>query len=179
MISSMDLEKTVLKGLLQHPHKWAEVSVFLNEKDFFSDDSQVHLSIFKLIRNALNNAESIDDTILIPRLEQLKVSFPDSIDLPEYIRSLVYHKITEDIFISSVKELKKFSARREIYLSARDVASYVKKVDPDVKYSEIIDKADEIYNKLLLFPRGYILLRRILSFIVINILILSLFIGKG
>jgi len=75
MISSMDLEKTVLKGLLQHPHKWAEVSVFLNEKDFFSDDSQVHLSIFKLIRNALNNMESIDDTILIPRLEQLKVSF--------------------------------------------------------------------------------------------------------
>jgi len=147
MISSMDLEKTVLKGLLQHPHKWAEVSVFLNEKDFFSDDSQVHLSIFKLIRNALNNAESIDDTILIPRLEQLKVSFPDSIDLPEYIRSLVYHKITEDIFISSVKELKKFSARREIYLSARDVAAYVKKVDPDAKYSEIIDKADEIYNK--------------------------------
>jgi replicative DNA helicase len=147
MIASLDLEKTVLKGLLQHPHKWAEVSVFLNEKDFFSDDSVVNLSIFKLIRNALNNTETIDDTILIPRLEQLKVSFPDSIDLPEYIRSLVYHKITEDIFISSVKELKKFSARREIYRSARDVASYVKKVDPDIKYSEIIDKADEIYNK--------------------------------
>jgi len=147
MIHSMDLEKTVLKGLLQHPHKWAEVSVFLNEKDFFSEDSQVHLSIFKLIRNALNNAETIDDTILIPRLEQLKVSFPDSIDLPEYIRSLVYHKITEEIFISSVRELKKFSARREIYYSSRNVASFVKKADPDLKYSEIIDKADEIYNK--------------------------------
>lgn len=39
--------------------------------------------------------------------------------------------------------------------------------------------ADEIYNKLLLFPKGYILLRRILSFIVINILILSLFIAEG
>jgi hypothetical protein len=147
MIHSLDLEKTVLKGLLQHPHKWAEVSLFLNEKDFFSEDSQVHLSIFKLIRNALNNAETIDDTILIPRLEQLRVSFPDSIDLPEYIRSLVYHKITEEIFVSSVRELKKFSARREIYFSARNVASYVKKVDPDLKYSEIIDKADEIYNK--------------------------------
>lgn len=147
MIASLDLEKTVLKGLLQHPNKWAEASVFLNQKDFFSDDSVVNLSIFKLIRNALDNAETIDDTILIPRLEQLKVSFPDSIDLPEYIRSLVYHKITEDIFISSVRELKKFSARREIYRAAKDVASYVKKVDPNLKYSEIIDKSDEIYNK--------------------------------
>ena len=133
MIASLDLEKTVLKGLLQHPHKWAEVSVFLNEKDFFSDDSVVNLSIFKLIRNALDNAETIDDTILIPRLEQLKVSFPDSIDLPEYIRSLVYHKITEEIFISSVRELKKFSARREIYFAAKNVATYVKKVDPNLK----------------------------------------------
>lgn len=117
MISNMDLEKTVLKGLLQHPHKWAEISIFLNEKDFYSEDSQVHLSIFKLIKNALDNAETIDDTILIPRLNELKVSFPDSIDLAEYIRSLVFHKITEDIFLSSVKELKKFSARREIYHS--------------------------------------------------------------
>jgi replicative DNA helicase len=147
MIYNMDLEKTVLKGLLQHSHKWAEISIFLNEKDFYSEDSKVHLSIFKLIKNALDNAETIDDTILIPRLEQLKVSFPDSIDLPEYIRSLVFHKITEEIFISSVKELKKFSARREIYNSCKDVANYVKKIDPNLKYSEIIDKADEMYNK--------------------------------
>jgi len=147
MIANMDLEKTVLKGLLQHPNKWAEVSIFLNDKDFYSEDSQVHLSIFKLIRNALDNAETIDDTILIPRLEQLKVSFPDSIDLAEYIRSLAYQKITEEIFISSVKELKKFSARREIYNSCKDVANYVKKVDPNLKYSEIIDRADEMYNK--------------------------------
>ncbi len=147
MISNMDLEKTVLKGLLQHPHKWAEISIFLNEKDFYSEDSQVHLSIFKLIKNALDNAETIDDIILIPRLNELKVSFPDSIDLAEYIRSLVYHKITEEIFLSSVKELKKFSARREIYHSCKDVAKFVKKIDPNLKYSEIVDKADEIYNK--------------------------------
>jgi replicative DNA helicase len=147
MISNMDLEKTVLKGLLQHPYKWEEISTFLNDKDFYSEDSKVHISIFKLIRNALDNAEVIDETILIQRVNELKVSFPDSIDISEYIYSLAFQKINEDVFISSVKELKKFSARREIYLSCKDVASFVKKTDPNLKYSEIIDKADELYNK--------------------------------
>jgi len=147
VISNMDLEKTVLKGLLQHPHKWEEISIFLNERDFFSEDSKVHLSIFKLIKNALDNAEVIDETILIQRINELKVSFPDSIDIAEYIYSLAFQKITEEIFIASVKELKKFSARREIYYSAKDVASFVKKTDPNLKYSEIIEKADELYNK--------------------------------
>jgi replicative DNA helicase len=70
MISNMDLEKTVLKGLLQHPYKWEEISTFLNDKDFYSEDSKVHISIFKLIRNALDNAEVIDETILIQRVNE-------------------------------------------------------------------------------------------------------------
>ena len=37
MIFSYDLEKKVLSGLLQHQHKWEEVSSFLNESDFYSD----------------------------------------------------------------------------------------------------------------------------------------------
>lgn len=146
MIFSYEIEKKVLSGLLQHPEKWAEVSSFLNDKDFYSEDSKVNISIFKLIRNALNNAEVIDDTILIQRLQQLKVSFPDSIDISEYIYSLAFYKISEDVFISSVRELKKYTARREIYESCKDVASFVKKADPSLKYGEIVEKADKIYN---------------------------------
>lgn len=147
MIFSLEIERTVLKGLLQHPHKWEEISCFLNEKDFYSEDSKVHISIFKLIKNALNNAESIDETILIQRINQLKISFPDSIDIAEYIYALAFQKITEQIFISSVRELKKFTARREIYDSCKNVASFVKKADPNLRYSEIIEQADQLYNK--------------------------------
>ena len=147
MIFSYELEKKVLSGILQHPYKWEEISIFVNEKDFYSEDSKVNISLFKLLKNALDNAEKIDETILIQRIEQLKVSFPDSIDIAEYIQSLAFYKITEDIFISSVKELKKFTARREIYNSCKDVANFVKKADPSLKYSALVDKADQIYNK--------------------------------
>ncbi|MDB4314585.1 hypothetical protein N9955_01000 [bacterium] len=143
---SYDIEKKVLSGLLQHPHKWEEFSSFLNERDFYSESSKVNVSIFKLIRNALDNAESIDETILIQRLEQLKVSFPDSIEIGEYISSLAFFKISEEIFTSSVKELKKYTARRTIYESCKKVATYVKNVDPTLKYSEIVEEADRIYN---------------------------------
>ena len=112
MIYSYELEKKVLSGMLQHQHKWAEVSAFLKESDFYHEDSKVNISIFKLIRNALDSAEVIDETILVQRLNQLKVTFPDSIDVAEYIYSLAFYKISEEIFIASVKELKKYTARR-------------------------------------------------------------------
>jgi replicative DNA helicase len=146
MIFSYEIEKKVLSGLLQHPNKWGEISCFLCDRDFYSEDSKVNISIFKLIRNALDNAEVIDETILIQRLDQLKVSFPDSIDISEYIFSLAFFKVSEDIFLSSIRELKKFTARREIYESCKDVASFVKKADPSLKYSEIVDRADKLYN---------------------------------
>jgi replicative DNA helicase len=146
MIYSYELEKKVLSGLLQHQHKWAEVSTLIKENDFYNEDSKVNISIFKLIRNALDNKESIDETILVQRLLQLKVSFPDSIDITEYIYSLVFFKISEDVFFTSLRELKKFTARREIYKSCKEVASFVKNADPNLKYSEIVDKADKLYN---------------------------------
>ena len=147
MIHSFDLEKKVLSGVLQHQHKWEEISSFLNERDFYSDDSKVNVSIFKLLKNALNNAENIDETILVQRIHQLKATFPDSVDIAEYIYSLAFYKITEDIFLSSVRELKKFTARREIYNSCKNVADFVKKADPNLKYGDIVEQSDQIYNQ--------------------------------
>jgi replicative DNA helicase len=149
MIFSYELEKKVLSGIIQHQKKWAEVSSFLKENDFNSEDSKVNISIFKLLRHALDNAETIDETILIQRINQLKVSFPDSIDIPEYIYSLAFFRISEEVFESSVKELKKFTARREIYKTCKDVAAFVKGADPSLKYSEILDQADKLYNNNL------------------------------
>jgi replicative DNA helicase len=68
MIYSFDLEKKVLSGILQHQHKWEEISSFINESDFYSEDSKVNVSIFKLLKNALDNAENIDETILVQRI---------------------------------------------------------------------------------------------------------------
>ena len=92
MIYSFDLEKKVLSGIIQHQHKWEEISSFVNDGDFYSEDSKVNVSIFKLLKNALDNAESIDETILVQRIQQLKVTFPDSVDVAEYVFSLAFYK---------------------------------------------------------------------------------------
>ena len=100
MIKSFELEKKVLSGLLQHADQWSEVSSFLVEEDFFSEDSKVHITLFKMVRNAYNNAEFIDETIVIDRLARLNTSFPDSIDRDEYIRSLAFNKVSKDVFLN-------------------------------------------------------------------------------
>ena len=146
MISSQSLEKNVLSCILQHQHKWEEVASYLNEDDFYSEDSKVNCSIFKLLKNCLDNAERIDEHILIERLKSLGVSFPDSIDVSEYIRQMAFIPISEDLLLPNVKELKKYSARRHIYNACVKVSKYVKNIDPNFKYSEIIDQCDKIYN---------------------------------
>ena len=149
MISSQSLEKNVLSCILQHQHKWEEVATYLTDADFYSQDSKVNCSIFKLLKHSLDNAEKIDEHILIERLNSLGVSFPDSIDVGEYIRSMAFVSISEDLLLPNVKELKKFTARRHIYNACVKVSKYVKSIDPNFKYSDIIDECDKIYNNEL------------------------------
>jgi replicative DNA helicase len=146
MIHSFDLERNVLRGLLQHPQKWGEVSSFIVEDDFYSQDSKLHITIFKMIRNALNNAESIDDTILIDRFNNLNASFPDDVDLPEYIRSLAFFKVEEKVFLNAVRELKKYTIRRKGLEISDQITKFVSKVDPSKPYSHITEGLDKIYN---------------------------------
>ena len=145
MIYSKDLEQKVLKGLLQHQDEWYQVSDKLTERDF-DGESQVHPTIFKMLRNSLNNGEKIDDTILIERINQLKISFPDSIDLPEYIQNLSTFPISKEIFIASIRELKKFTIRRELLEKERKTIDFLKKPDPNLSYSQIIEEVDKLHN---------------------------------
>lgn len=146
MIKSFELEKKVLAGLLQHPQEWSEVSSFLVEEDFYSEESKVHVTLFKMIRNAYNNKEAIDDTILIDRLSRLNATFPDSIDRDEYIRALVFNKISKEVFLNSVKELKKYTFRRKTIAISNKIENFAKTVDPSKPYSFIVEEIDRIYN---------------------------------
>jgi len=146
MMYSFELELKVLSGLLQHPHKWAEISSFITDDDFFSEDSKFHISIFKIIRKALNNAEAINDVILIDRIKNLNVSFPDSIDPEEYIRAMQYFPIEEKVFENSVRELKKYTLRRKGLDISKQIERFVTKMDTSQPYSDIVEGLDKIYN---------------------------------
>ena len=146
MIKNLNLEKRVLSGILQHQNLWGEIAEWISEKDFYSEDTIVHKSLFSLLRVALNNKESIDEIILIGRLNQLGISFPDEIDLPEYVRSLMFFKIDKEVFLTSIKELKKVTLRRNFWESSEKTKKYVKTVDPSITYGELITELDNIHN---------------------------------
>lgn len=146
MIKSFELEKKVLSGLMQHPDSWAEISTLITEDDFYSEDSKVHVTLFKMIRNSLNNREAIDDTILIDRLSRSNIVFPDSIDRNDYVQSLTHFKVSKEIFLNAAKELKKITLLRKSSGIADKIASFVKKADPSKPYSDLIQELDNIYN---------------------------------
>lgn len=146
MIKSLSIEKNVLAGILQHQDEWHQVNILIKDEDFYSEDSKVNVTLFKVMRSALNSAEALDDTILIERINNLGVSFQDSIDVSEYIRSLSFNKVTKEVFLNSIRELKKFSVRREAYKEAEKIKAFAKTADPNLKYSQIIDELDKIHN---------------------------------
>lgn len=149
MVFSFELENNVLKGLLQHQDEWHRFDTILSEADFNSTDSKVNPTIFKMIRNALNNSEAIDDTILIDRINGLKISFPDSINISDYIQSLYTFPISKQVFETSVKELKKFTIRRELLNKYQNAIKFLNKPDPNLSYSEIIEEVDKLHNQTI------------------------------
>jgi|TARA_B100001094_G_scaffold301915_1_gene328642 replicative DNA helicase len=146
MIKSFELEKKVISGILQHQEAWGQVSNILTDEDFYFEDSKVNVTIFRMLKSALDNAESIDETILIYRVKQLGMTFPDSIDITDYIQNLTFMKVTADNFLSSVRELKKVSIRREGFNISEKLQRYVKKADPSMPYNQLVDGMDKIYN---------------------------------
>jgi replicative DNA helicase len=150
MINSPEIEKRVLSGLIQNPDEWGEICDYLVVADFYEGGgSKVHSSIFRLIKQAFDNTEIIDEVLLIQRMKDLNVSFPDNIELPEYIRSLTAFKVNPDILRTSVRELKKLTARRELWNGANELAMFAKKESSELKYSDIVIGADKIYHKRL------------------------------
>lgn len=145
-INSKELEQHVLAGLLQHPETYAEISLGIGDKDFFSEHTKVHQTIFRVLRAGLEGGEELDEVVLAQRVKQFNISFEDNVDPTHYIQSLGMRKISRDGLVTAAKELKKFTVRREIVENAREVAKKMQSVGKDHTFDEIVQAADKIYN---------------------------------
>ena len=47
MIYNYEIERQLLAGLIKYPDVFVEISSFISEKDFFSENSVVNQTIFK------------------------------------------------------------------------------------------------------------------------------------
>ena len=146
MIYSYELEKQLLAALIKKPENYFEISAFINEKDFYSEDNSLNKTIFTIVRQALEAHEEIDDVIIAQRVQNLGISFDDVVNVAEYVKSLGMRKVADGSLIKAAKELKKYTIRREIYESSQNIAKKMKSLPAESSYSEIISVADKEYN---------------------------------
>jgi replicative DNA helicase len=151
MIYSLELEQHLLAGLIKHPDKYGNIASFINENDFCADENAINKTIFYVLRQALENAEKMDEVLLSQRVNALSISFPNDIKISDYIHSLALRKVSADNIEKIAQELKKFSVRREIYDGAKKVADQMRKMAPSTPYNEIIEQADNTFNEKINF----------------------------
>jgi len=143
MIYSLQVERHVLSGLIKHKDLFADVDIFLTEKDFYND---VHSTIYAVIKNINHKGEALDKILLAEKIKNLGISFKDEINIFDYIDNLSFSQITEQATMEACKELIKLRVRREISQTADKLKEYVTKNSED-SLDQIIGKIDQIYNK--------------------------------
>ena len=146
MIYSYELEKQLLACLIKSPNSFVDICSFINERDFYCEDSMLNKTIFVIIKQAIENSEDIDDVIIAQRVQSIGLSFEDNINVADYIKSLSLRKISDSSAIKAAKELKKYTIRREICDSSLEVSKRMKSMAPESSYLDIIGAADKIYN---------------------------------
>ena len=155
MIYSLEIEKQVLAAFIQKPKLLVNFNHLISEADFHNG-SLLHKTLFAVLKKACQQEESIDEVVLVQRVKDLGIKFEENLSLIDYVKSLSMRKIhSEEKIKSVVQELKKYSVRREIYKTAKDIADSMKTMSPNESYLGIIESADKIYNdKVNLFEVG-------------------------
>tara|TARA_R100000995_G_scaffold58268_1_gene29163 strand:- start:638 stop:2155 length:1518 start_codon:yes stop_codon:yes gene_type:complete len=146
MIYNFELEKQLLAGLLKEPESLAEISNFISNSDFYSKQSSLHSAIFRIIQQAIDAGDEIDEIIIAQRVNDVGLSFEDNLNPSDYIKSLSLRKVPKGNILKTAKELKKYSIRREILESSQEIAKKMKSISPESSYRDIIEVADNVYN---------------------------------
>ena len=141
-IYSLEMERHVLGGLINHPDIFPEIDGFVTEKDFYND---VHYTIFNVIKSCAYHNEAVDKILLATKIKELGVSFKDDINIYDYIEHISFTQINRSAVIESAKELVKFRIRREIEATANKLKKEVE-TNGSKQVDEIIGDCDSIYN---------------------------------
>jgi replicative DNA helicase len=155
MIHNLELEQHLLGALIKYPDKYGEIENFIDESDFYADDNQTNKTIFLALRQCIDQNLAVDHVILAQRIKSFNISFPQNININDYVYSLNLRAISPNQVLSIAKELKKFTIRRSIYFAAQQVAKKIKQIPSGADFEEIIQTADETFNNQInLFDNG-------------------------
>ena len=114
MIYNFELEKQLLAGLIKEPESLAEISNFIGTSDFYSKQSSLHSTIFRIIEQAIDSGDEVDEVIIAQRVNDVGLSFEDNLNPADYIKSLALRKVPKGNALKTAKELKIFYKARDI-----------------------------------------------------------------
>ena len=161
-LSSLQVERHCIGGLIQSPQVFPEVERFLSEKDF---TNKIHQVIFSSIKSFLLSNKQLDKILLAQEISNLGISFADNINIFDYIESVSFAQITHKATVEACKELVKLRVLRDIDKVCEDIQRHVQKSVPqdlnitilevDALYGEKINtldsssKPENLYDGLL------------------------------
>lgn len=139
---SIQVEKHILGGLIQHPEALADIDGFISEQSFYAKPHDV---IYSCIRSSILNNEKIDKVLLAQKIKNLGISFKEDIDIFGYIESISFAPIKSSAIIQAAQELAKLRALRELEYTCDQIKGHLAK-NANQPLEKIIVEVDKLYG---------------------------------
>ena len=137
---SINLEKSVIAGILNFPDVLIDLSNILSDEIFYTRE---HKILFSVIKGLILNGEKPEKVIVAQKVSLLGLKM--DIDILDYLEAICMTTIQKQGIIDVTKELVKLKIRRDLWNNANAVQSYIKESQND-PVDKIISHVDGIYN---------------------------------
>lgn len=142
-LSSVEIERHCISGLLKYPKVIFNIENFVDEKDF---EFFLLRILFSVIKQTVFDKEEISDVVIAKKIQGMNISFEDDVDdIFDYIQSLSIVQVTEKGTLKNFQELKRLSSLRQLYDCGEQIKKEVKN-NASQPYKTVLEKADKVYN---------------------------------
>lgn len=149
-IYSLEVERSLLAGILRYPKIFSDLSEWVNENDFCNT---LHGSLWSIINQTLKNNDKLDTTLISEKITNLNLQFENNISVKDYLDSLSLIQISENSVVDFGKELIKIRFRRETHDAALNLAKTMKN-SGNLSYIELLETADKMLNEKISIWEG-------------------------
>lgn len=142
-IKDFQIERCVLACLIKDPAFLAEIFQFITSNFFYHKAHQV---IYSAIKTFHDEAKTLDQHILISRLQLMGLSMVDNLPTAEYVGGVLWNTVVDlNSKMIYVRELTKYHYCRETYLGFKKGADFIEECvkSPEKQLKEIVDGAEK------------------------------------
>jgi replicative DNA helicase len=142
-LRSLELEKTLLAGMIEYPKVYFRVSLFISERDF---STRLHKFIFKCISMLLESRASISNIIIADKVQSLNATFEDDISVIDYLDAITLVNSKEEHLIETARRIAIKTYLRSIWQKGQEISKYATETSDDI-FDDIVRSSDALYHK--------------------------------